>query len=636
MKYLIFSILFGFSASGFSQTAGISVSEADSAGWKSAREDQLESIEVSATRDGLLRKAYSASMPYLSTPSETQAEPLSVVLARIPGLEVRDYGGNGGLKTVTARGTSASQNLVVLDGMIVNDVLTGSANLSLLSLDHLSQVAVQTGGFSSDVANGGLGSTVYLNSRQIGVTRTQIQSSAGSFGTRSWKGMQEFRTGAISGLFHFGSDWTEGNYPLTTGKTRINQDFTGKSGFGSLNAKIGPTESALNLIWNRQEQGVPGPVFQDNSNFSDSRLSNEDIRLIPTLSLFTGSGLIRTSALIRNQRLEYTDASFPTGKSDFHESEFAFRADFLTQHQNTQWNTGIYFRRNLAEADIWRGKPETDKLQRNTLAVFSTKSFSLPVHDLNIQVSGRFEGGKNLPATGSGSVSLSGKTGIVVSSLSISRNIRYPSLNEIRLKSSESSFLVPEKFAGIDGDFMIPFPAGFIRMKGFFYRIQDKIISIPKNLVVWSAINADEVQGTGVEQSSEWAVGKFAFSQFVTLQSVQTRKGISLQAEGKQVVYTPKITAGTSAGWKAEIWQVTTNWRYTGLRNASVENLKSDQLPGFLLGSFSVTGKKTFSLFTGTVDFTLNNLTNQTYEWVMSYPMPGRSFLLTFTLETNP
>lgn len=630
-------ILFGsFAGTVSAQVAVTPVGLPDSVSWKSAREDQLQTIEVSSTRDNILRKAYSFTQPYLIQTSENRPEPLSALLSHSPGLEIKDYGGNGGLKTVSARGTSASQNLVVLDGMVVNDALTGSANLSLLSADNMGQIAVQTGGFSADVANGGLGSTIYLNTRQSSDTKSLFQSAAGSFGTRSWKGSQHLKTGSFSGFFTFSSDWTDGNYPIYSGKTRLNQDFSGKSGFGTLTFKTNKIESALSLLWSKQEQGVPGPVFMDNSNFSTARLYSGDLKIIPTVSIMTSSGLFRTSAMIRSQNLKYTDSTLPSGESDFREQEFSIRTDFLTENSDNQWNTGLYFRLNQSQADAWRGRAETDKLDRNALAVFSTKTFSFNNPALKLQLNGRFEGGKNLPATGSGAITVSGQPGPFITSLTLNRNIRYPSLNEIRLTASGDNSLVSEKFIGADADVTLPFSVGLIRIKGFFYTIRDKIISIPKNPVVWSSINAGEVQGSGIEQSSEWQIRSFFFRQFVTLQSVKSLNGISSQADGKQLIYTPRMTAGGSATWTQNDWELTTNWRYTGIRNASVENLKSDQLPAFLTGDFSIARKLVFPALSLTTDFSIKNITNQSYEWVMSYPMPGRSFLVTLTLETNP
>lgn len=636
MKLTAFFLVTGWSVSVFAQVAVQPSGLPDSAAWQSAREVSLPPIDVSSTRDGILRKAYSFSQPYLIQTSDTRTEPLTNVLSRSPGLEIKDYGGNGGLKTVSARGTSASQNLVVLDGMVVNDALTGSANLSLLSAENLDQIAVQTGGFSADVANGGLGSTIYLNTTQATETKSQFQSSAGSFGTRSWKGSQHLKSGAFSGFFSLSSDWTEGNYRLPSGGTRTNQDFSGRSGFGTLTFKTANTESALSLHLSRQEQGVPGPVFMDNPNFSTARLASEDLRIIPTVSLMTASGLFRTSALIRSQNLTYTDSSLPSGKSDFREQEVSLRTDFLTESIENQWNTGLYLRRNQSQADSWRGKTETDRLERSSLAVFSTKTFTFSESTLKVQLNGRFEGGRNLPATGSGSLSVSGQPGLFITSFTFNRNIRYPSLNEIRLTSSGGNHLVSEKFAGFDADVTLPFSSGMIRLKSFFYVIQDKIISIPKNPVVWSSINAGQVQGSGFEQSAEWQVQSFSFHQFLTLQSVISLNGISSQADGKQLIYTPQITAGASLNWTRNNWELNTHWRYTGIRNASVENLKSDQLPAFILGDFSVSKKIIFPVISLTADFQVKNLTDQSFEWVMAYPMPGRSFLMTLTLETNP
>lgn len=614
---------------------GVAQPVPDSLAWSHARSDSFLPVEVVGAAPQLLQKAYSpSSLVVLQLPDQAP-EPVSVLLTRVPGLELKDYGGTGGLKTIAARGTTSQQNLVVLDGMIVNDGLSGTANLSLFPSTQLGSVAVQTGGFAADVANGGLGSTVYLNSRQIPATHTRMTAEAGSFGSRQVLISQDVLAGAFSGSVQAGTAASEGNFPFGGGKIRRNQAFDGQTGFGQAGWTTGWMTASVSLAWNRQTQGVPGPVFEGNPFSSDASLVSEDRRLIPSFAFPAFSGSLRFAGLIRNQKMSYRDPVSPVPVSEFTERETSFRADFLKQEAVVPWNAGVYFRNLDAAADIWRGKPETDNLTRKTAAVFS--SATIPLSDpVSVILSGRAEGGKGAQTSGSGSAALSVKGSRIHLLLSVNRNIRYPSLGEIRIRTTTDQKLTPEKLVGTDAELTFPFSTGWLRVKGFWYRIQDKIIAIPKNPVLWSAINADQVSGAGIEQTADWTSGAWSVSQYATLQSVTTQKGISRQAEGKQVVYTPRFTAGITGVWNPGVWQISTAWRWTGDRFAGVENLPEDRLPSFVTGDFEVRRKWSFSWISLTPSVAVRNLTSQNYEWIKSYPMPGRSWLMTLTVESPP
>ena len=66
-------------------------------------------------------------------------------LKHMAGLSVRDYGGAGGMKTVSVRGIGARHTAVVYDGVALSDCQTGEIDLSRYSLDHLSSVSLVIG-----------------------------------------------------------------------------------------------------------------------------------------------------------------------------------------------------------------------------------------------------------------------------------------------------------------------------------------------------------------------------------------------------------------------------------------------------------------------------------------------------------
>ena len=90
-----------------------------------------------------------ASSP-VQTLSHTDMERLGIrdmgdALKRFAGVQVKDYGGVGGMKTVNIRGLGAGHTGVVYDDVQVGDCQSGQVDLSRFTLDNVSLVSLQVG-----------------------------------------------------------------------------------------------------------------------------------------------------------------------------------------------------------------------------------------------------------------------------------------------------------------------------------------------------------------------------------------------------------------------------------------------------------------------------------------------------------
>ena len=70
---------------------------------------------------------------------------LSDAVKRMSGVDVRDYGGVGGLKTVSVRGMGAKHTAVSYDGAVVSDARSGMVDLGRFSLENVSAVSLTIG-----------------------------------------------------------------------------------------------------------------------------------------------------------------------------------------------------------------------------------------------------------------------------------------------------------------------------------------------------------------------------------------------------------------------------------------------------------------------------------------------------------
>ncbi|MBO7660191.1 MAG: Plug domain-containing protein, partial [Bacteroidaceae bacterium] len=66
-------------------------------------------------------------------------------LHRLPGITLRDYGGAGGMKTVSVRGLGTKHTGVSYDGVMLSECQGGEIDLSRYSLDNVGSLSLVIG-----------------------------------------------------------------------------------------------------------------------------------------------------------------------------------------------------------------------------------------------------------------------------------------------------------------------------------------------------------------------------------------------------------------------------------------------------------------------------------------------------------
>ena len=90
---------------------------------------------------------------------------LSGILNGINGINLKDYGGGGGMQLISIRGSNSNQIAYIYDGFKLNDKNNGAFNSSLFNLNNISNIAVQNIGNSSKYGSNSLFGSLILNSK---------------------------------------------------------------------------------------------------------------------------------------------------------------------------------------------------------------------------------------------------------------------------------------------------------------------------------------------------------------------------------------------------------------------------------------------------------------------------------------
>lgn len=110
------------------------------------RVHQLQQVEVSAARrPSAVRSAAPLQVAGGAEMERLGYQNLADAVRRFSGVTVKDYGGIGGLKTVSVRSLGAHHTAVMYDGIAVSNCQAGQIDIGRFSLDNVSQVSLAVG-----------------------------------------------------------------------------------------------------------------------------------------------------------------------------------------------------------------------------------------------------------------------------------------------------------------------------------------------------------------------------------------------------------------------------------------------------------------------------------------------------------
>lgn len=108
---------------------------------------------------------------------------LTYVLENVPSLQITDYGNIGQAKTVTLRGASSSNVLVMIDSRPINSPQNGVADLSRISADDIERIEVVRGPSSSLYGSNAIGGVINIITKKAKKSEFNYSTSVGSFET---------------------------------------------------------------------------------------------------------------------------------------------------------------------------------------------------------------------------------------------------------------------------------------------------------------------------------------------------------------------------------------------------------------------------------------------------------------------
>ena len=119
------------------------------------------------------------------------ASDVQELLRKIPGLSVKQSGGRGGIVSIFSRGSESDHNLVIVDGVKVNEI-GGYYDFSRLSVNNIEQIEVLRGPQAALYGPGAMGSVISIKTKKYNEKNTVSFSAALGLGESPSRGLQTF------------------------------------------------------------------------------------------------------------------------------------------------------------------------------------------------------------------------------------------------------------------------------------------------------------------------------------------------------------------------------------------------------------------------------------------------------------
>lgn len=255
------------------------------------RTQHLDDVEVRAKKT---RSALSSVTPVQTiTSSEFQLLGITSVgdaAKRMAGVQVRDYGGIGGLQTVSVRSLGACHTAVSYDGIVVSNMQAGQIDVSRYSLSTIRQLSVAIGQTSDlmlsarHYASAGI---LSIESRGIDWTslkpwQLKVNAKTGSWGLFTPSLQYSQRLSSQTALtFDANMARADGVYPFTiqNGRykehhKRYNSDILAGQGEVNLFHRWDKNELSAKVSYYNSKRGLPGVVILYNSD-AEERMWDE-------------------------------------------------------------------------------------------------------------------------------------------------------------------------------------------------------------------------------------------------------------------------------------------------------------------------------------------------------------------------
>ena len=626
---------------------------------------QLKGVEVvEKARPSTTREAAPLQVMDRAGIERLGIQDLSEAVKRFSGATVKDYGGIGGLKTVSVRSLGAQHTAVSYDGVTITDAQSGQVDISRFSLDNVEMVSLSIGQ-TDDIFQT---ARMYASAGALSVKTETPSFTEKNFNLRGLVKAGSFEMfnpslryeQKLSGKYVLSAfaDWqrADGQYPYTftngnivTEEKRKNSDISAWHGEVNFYAdwnKAGALQ--LKGYWFDSDRGLPGSVILYN-DYHKERLKNRNGFLqagydkkfgdlfsfkakgkfdyawnryqdfhsrhpngvqtdVYTQREYYGSAALLyqplpllSFSLAEDFFVNTLDATIP--KCPF-PTRYTSLSALAAQYKDTRLTATASLLGTFATEELEIGEPAAD---RKRLSPAVSVSYRL-LRNQNLRVRASYKDIFRMPTF---------------------NDLYYDRFGNKDLKSEKATqYNIGLTWSGscpvIGTDYLS------FTVDGYYNRVKDKIVAIP-TMFIWKMMNMGIVEIKGIDANLSAHV-LLPFRMALQMDASYTwQHAVDKTEEGSkiydnQIPYTPEHTGMTSVTLENP-W-VNVGWMLTavGDRYSLPQNIETNLIDGYMEQQITVNRSFTLGKCQLRLQAEVINLGNVTYDVIRYYPMPGRSF----------
>ena len=585
-------------------------------------------------------------------------------LHRLPGITLRDYGGAGGMKTVSVRGFSAKHTGVSYDGVMISECQSGEIDLSRYSLDNVEHLMLTVGDNDDIFIHARQASSpAILHIQTLRMPDNDLkphlttQMKVGSFGYVSPFVRYHQNISDRFGISVVGEyTYAENDYPydIKNGTViqhdrrthnRMNQGHAELDFIYHIN-KVNTLTGKLYYYDNDRQ--LPGQVHYYTNVSGESLRDRNAFGQLLYQTRWGDQLSMKVHAKYNWNASVYQDVLAPNAANDasyWQREYYASAALLYVPTECLAFDYSADYSYNNLNGSSWRtivGKPYRHTVLQSATAKYYTRRLTLTgrlLYSLYLNDNTEGTSARNMRRL-SPSVSLSYK---VLSDRDLFvrtsyKNIfRSPTFNESYYFHYGSSDLLPESTDQLNLGATYQYHTSAFTLQtsldGYYNRVKDMIVAVPFNMFVWTCINVGKVRVLGAEATAraDYALNDrhhLLLTGNYSYQQAEDRTNDQSSYYGNQIAYVPRHTGSISVGWENPWVSLSLHGSGVSSRWANNQHYDDTLIDGYW--DTGITAWHTFRWGNQSLEarFDLKNIFDRQYEIVRFYPMPGRSWQL--------
>ncbi len=594
------------------------------------------------------------------------------------GIQLKDYGGVGGIKTVNIRSMGTHHLGISYDGIQLGNAQNGQIDLGQFSLDNVEEITLYNGQKSAifqPASDFGHAGAIYIRTKEPENTHLKFKTQYGSsdmfrFSTLWEQKLSETLSSSVSAGFLTASGKYKFRYERRYPNGETAWDTTAVRQNGDIHAE-------------RIEANLFGRLYQ--GSWQVKGYLYNSARGIP--------GAIVNNVWRRGERQQdlntFVQAAFDKNIGDGFSTRWLAKYAYYNTHYVNKDTTQLPVDNRYKQQEVYLSTANVLELLPNWSASLSydfkwnklnadTYNFAFPTRISNLVSLATAIDYKHLKAQGSilatfindkthrrgefigmdSNNSLTKFTPALFVNIYpfrgtffslrayVKKSFRMPTFNDLYYTDMGNANLVPESALQYDAGFALNkhFEHGIVRhaemhFDAYYNTVHDKIVAYPKGQQFrWTMLNLGKVhiKGIDVEAEADFQIGKDLVATARAQYTYQDARDVTDPDDSyykHQIPYIPWHSGSAIVGLSYKNWDLNYSFLYAGERYDEQENILYNHMEPWYTSDLSLRYQFLVHNSKFIVQADVNNVLDQDYEVIVNYPMPGRNYALTLSVE---